>query len=205
MGKWLVSLFSGFSLSRWESGLFSCVLVFWCVVMGLLAYEDTGEGPGWGVLGSDVEEHEGLVSLRQEGFVSIVSCDEVLKNQMVFQRAADSSEHFNTIIRAIQAQRSECSEDIWNPVAVDAADQFAGDLDCFWHDVGMGGPLVGESEVPSGLRADGLPDGDLPLVSGRDLENNIIVFWSSTWAERPGDGAVCWMYVAVIRVWDASY
>ena len=48
-----------------------------------------------------------------------------------------------------------------------------------------------ESEMSAGLRADGLPDGDLPIVSGRDVENNVMVFWGSIWAERPGDGAVC--------------
>ena len=153
----------------------------------------------------EVEEHEGLVSLRQERSLGIESCEELLKNWMVFQLGAGTAAHFQTIIRNVQSRREECSEDIWNPVAVDAADHLSGDFQCFWHDVGMGGPLVGESEVPSGLRADGLADGDLPVVSGRDLENNIIVFWSSAWAERPGDGAVCWMYVAADRRWYSSY
>ena len=42
------------------------------------------------------------------------------------------------------------------------------------------------------------------LNSGRDGENNIIVYFSGHGEERPSDGAPCWMYVARLGNWVAG-
>ena len=44
-----------------------------------------------------------------------LSCDRVLKNQFVFQRAASNAERMNAVVKQIQAQRNECASDIWAP------------------------------------------------------------------------------------------
>ena len=40
--------------------------------------------------------------------------------------------------------------------------------------------------------------------SGRDADNNIIVYWGDG-SRKPADGAGCWLYVARLRTWDSNY
>ena len=42
-------------------------------------------------------------------------------------------------------------------------------------------------------------------TSGRDSENNIIVYWADDVAERPSDAASCWLYFSRLRSWDENF
>ena len=45
----------------------------------------------------------------------------------------------------------------------------------------------------------------LGTSSGRDSENNIIVYWADEVAERPSDAASCWLYFARLRSWHENF
>ena len=124
-----------------------------------------------------------------------LSCDRVLKNQFVFQRAASTHERMNAVIKQIQAQRSECAADIWDPEVLDAVGgSILGGCE--------GAVAVGDTDVPRGLHHNASVD-YIRESSGRDAENNIIVHWVA--ANRPTDSAVCWMYSSRLRTWDQEY
>ena len=38
--------------------------------------------------------------------------------------------------------------------------------------------------------------------SGRDSENNIIVYWKHS--NQPSDGANCWLYIERLSTWSAE-
>ena len=63
---------------------------------------------------------------------------------------------------------------------------------------------VGGYQVPGGLRK----KKDVKLAarsfSGRDAENNVIVYWGQG-DRRPSDGSACWMYVSRARRWFSGY
>ena len=40
-------------------------------------------------------------------------------------------------------------------------------------------------------------------TSGRDSDNNIIVYWVR--CQSPADASKCWMYVSRLNVWDENY
>ena len=140
-----------------------------------------------------------------------ISCDEVLKNQLVFQRAAGTKEHFQTIIRNLQSQRNECSSDLWDPQPVEAVDQSEDANRCFGAELTTSaGPTgdtakIADTVVPRSLRQKNAEDGRPRITSGRDSGNNILVYWSEDVANRPADGATCWLYVANQRIWSHSY
>ena len=120
-----------------------------------------------------------------------LSCDRVLKNQLVFQRAASNQQRMNAVIKQIQAQRSECAADIWSPEIIDAT------TDC-------GTATIGDTDVPRGLQQDrGDPASPARRVSGRDSENNVIVHFAT--GNLPTDSAECWLYSNRLRTWDQEY
>ena len=125
-----------------------------------------------------------------------LSCNRVLKNQLVFQRAASTYERMNSVIKQIQAQRDECASDIWAPIVAEFA---GGDNGC--PDV----TEVGDTDVPRGL---GPGTGEVRAFSSRDSDNNVIVHFalpSSGSDGRPTDSAKCWMYVERLKTWDQEY
>ena len=67
---------------------------------------------------------------------------------------------------------------------------------------------IGGLAVPPGLErfvsAGAANSKGASLNSGRDGENNIIVYFSGHGEERPSDGAPCWMYVARLGNWVAG-
>ena len=143
------------------------------------------------------------------------NCDELLQNQLVFQRGASTAGRMNEVIRQIQAQRDNCVSEVWNPQTVDATAGSPAVID----DNGTPddtnddtittpatnpshpscGPLTVDNQtVPRGLSV----DSGLRLTSGRDSDNNIIVYWYPTdTAQRPADSAMCWMYVSRLNNW----
>ena len=153
------------------------------------------------------------------------NCDQLLRNQLRFQRAASTAARMNEVVRQIQNQRDSCVVELWNPQAADAgatvlascdhdsdpmtADQ--PDISCpgssgATHPTCGAGGEVGNSQVPAGLRANNDITEPVRLTSGRDSSNNIIVYWDDSGAERrPADNAMCWLYVDRLNSWDESY
>ena len=48
-------------------------------------------------------------------------------------------------------------------------------------------------------------------ISGRDSDNNIIIYWTAPLTQYgeatslPTDGAICWLYVSDLSAWSESY
>ena len=124
------------------------------------------------------------------------NCDDVLRNQLVFQRNAHSAAALNAVIANIQKQRiDQCSLDVWNPTVIDTTTtpQYGG---C------PAQRVIGTQDVPSGLH-EGPSDLSVQPKSGRDRDNNIIVHWHHE--KRPADNSRCWLYVARVNIWSAEY
>ena len=132
-------------------------------------------------------------------------CDQLLRNQLVFQRGASTDGRMQEVIRQIQAQRDDCVSELWNP----AVDDDVAESNCF------GGTLptyenplstkIGDLTIPRTLYT-GLEDGDdLRDTSGRDSDNNIIVYWSEDAGSTPADNSACWLYVSRLNAWDENY
>ncbi len=174
------------------------------------------------VISQAVIEPVGGVSLQSDtGF----DCDQTLRQQLVFQRGASTSSNINEIIAQIQATRSECPTDVWNPQAADGAgDTVAGVTTQVWANdatatgisrcfgatqpadaAARAAMAVGSQKVPRGLRDQNADDQLVRSSSGRNSDNDIIVYWSNTDALRPSDGAKCWLYVSRLRTWSENY
>ena len=147
-------------------------------------------------------------------------CDQLLRNQLKFQRAASTQGRMNEVIRQIQNQRDSCVVELWNPQVDDATTHATAspaadgcfpdlgatpptgsDLVTWWNSNGK----VGNTVVPAGLRDDNDLTKPVRGSSGRDSSNNVIVYWSAASENRPQDNAVCWLYVARLNSWDESY
>ena len=132
-------------------------------------------------------------------------CDQLLKNQLVFQRGASTQGRMNEVIRQIRAQRDECVSELWNPQALDA--NSFGTTGCFAAAPTYANPLsakVGDLTVPRTLY-DGFTVGTdtMRSTSGRDSDNNIIVYWDA--GKAPADNSKCWLYVSRLNSWDENY
>ena len=144
-------------------------------------------------------------------------CDQVLRNQLVFQRGASTEDNMNVVIAQIQAQRDECTSETWDPEVSDedgTVTQPAGDPESCWAAVpavpsGGSSPdwsdaELGDTEIPRSLHNENDETMAVRSTSGRDSNNNIIVYWSKA-DKRPTDDAKCWIYVSRLRIWDESY
>ena len=154
-----------------------------------------------------------------------LNCDSVLRNQLIFQRGASTKDRMQVVISQIQAQQQECAKDVWQPVAVDMGDAAAatGTVDngpdgekgmCFRSGGGFSEGValeeikVGDQSFPRGLaRVTGNDDEEFypRSTSGRDSENNIIVYWADDVSKRPSDAASCWLYFSRLRTWDENF
>ena len=170
-------------------------------------------GVGGGASGSFVEL--GIVGLApipevpDYRAVHDKDCDLILKQQLVLRRNVSESYWLNLIIGAVQDQRADlCSLDLWNPIIVDPAD--GPDGSHCWPYSSSGGRWAGQPpaggvrsvggiDVPAGL-IDGRV-GDVRVNSGRDGENNIIVYFSDP-EGLPGNGASCWLFVFQLSRWS---
>ena len=145
-----------------------------------------------------------------------LNCDGILRNQLVFQRGASTEERMNVVVAQIQSQNEDCSSDVWNPTVIDLGaasgegdDAVAGKGNCYG---GSGAtaelsdsPKVGSQEIPSGLFIGGDDSAETRERSGRDSENNIIVYFNLEVSNRPSDGASCWLYYARLKAWHANF
>lgn len=145
-------------------------------------------------------------------------CDQLLRNQLVLTRGASTASRMNDVVRTIQNQRQACAPELWSPVVVDATAGTTGvdaDGDGDFDDPGDTAPAggshdsclgeVGGQTTPAGLRAGNEIGGDQRLTSGRDSDNNIIVYWSATVGQTPTDNALCWLFVRRLNSWGEAY
>ena len=136
------------------------------------------------------------------------NCDNILRNQLIFQRGASTADRMNVVIAQIQAQQQECAKNVWKPVAIDMSDT---EGLCYKTGGGFtaatdGKALkVGDQALPESLQTLVI-SGQIPrYTSGRDSGNNIIVYWSDDTKDRPSDGASCWLYYSRLRSWHENY
>ena len=142
-----------------------------------------------------------------------VSCDGILRSQLLVQRGASTATRMNQVVSQIQAQRDECPEDVWDPLVVDAFPVAADPTKCWGGTPAATGipdtegtdGKVGDTQVPRSLRVGNEDVGLIRPTSGRDSSNNILVFWSGDAANRPTDSSSCWLYSSRLRTWDENY
>ena len=125
------------------------------------------------------------------------ACDDVLKNQFIFQRNASTVASLNSVIANLQNQLvDQCSADVWDPSVTTEALVTAGTDGCKSSD-------IGGRDVPTGLHKGGTSDPThARYSSGRDRDNNIIIHWKHR--NRPFDNAKCWLYVEPLSTWSAE-
>ena len=146
-----------------------------------------------------------------------LNCDGILRNQLVFQRGASTEDRMNVVVAQIQSQNVDCSSDVWGPMVLDlnTTGTAANDADkgnCYGT-AGTAGavgetesPKVGTQEIPDGLIVGVVVKDALTRTkSGRDSENNIVVYFNLAAANRPSDGASCWMYYSRLKAWHANF
>ena len=141
-----------------------------------------------------------------------LNCDGIFRNQLVFQRGASTEARMNVVVAQIQSQNSDCSSDVWAPVVLDL-DTAATDADDKGNCYGTAGtvallstsPKVGPQDLPSGLVVGTGTTAKTRDKSGRDSENNVIVYFNLAAASRPSDGASCWLYYARLKSWHANF
>ena len=176
------------------------------------------------IISQAIIEPVGGVSLQSDtGF----DCDQNLRQQLVFQRGASTAVNINEVIAQIQATRTECPTDVWNPLSADGVGELVpapaqaaayavqttatadGIHRCFGLAAIAAGDLgdmaVGSQKVPRGLRNQNSDDGVVRFATGRNSDNDIVVYWAATADRRPSDGAACWLYVSRLRSWSENY
>ena len=147
--------------------------------------------------------------LTQPDRTTIYSCDEILRSQLLVQRGASTATRMNQVIDQIQTQRGECPKDVWDPLVIDLdtnADSPAGK--CFSVTAGTlpaaaaTMPMIGSQVIPTSLgKVASSTKYWVQKESGRDSDNNILVYFSDSLSNRPSDGASCWLYYARLRTW----
>ena len=118
----------------------------------------------------------------------------------------------DVLVSQIQSQHGECAADVWSPDAVDLGSGGTPVVtvgNCYGT-AGVGvarstNPLVGTQVVPDGLFAGPAATALTRVTSGRDSENNIIVYFADDLPQRPSDGASCWLYFARLKQWHANF
>ena len=151
-----------------------------------------------------------------------LKCDNILRNQLIFQRGASTADRMQVVIAQIQSQQQECASDVWRPEVVDMATPApatgiiavgAASGQCFTAAGGFAAsanavPKVGGQNLPDSLIRKFGAANDLVSprsTSGRDSENNIIVYWPSDVSNRPSDSASCWLYYARLGAWYENF
>ena len=156
------------------------------------------------------------------------NCDNILRNQLIFQRGASTKGRMQVVIAQIQSQQAECASDVWDPEVIDmgAVTASAGTIaigttatggkgQCYLSaggftttatDAQVGTIKIGDQSLPKSLLRSGAADKNFPRsTSGRDSENNIIVYWADDVENRPSDAASCWLYYARLRAWHENF
>ena len=145
-----------------------------------------------------------------------LDCDGILRNHLVFQRGASTKARMNLVIAQIQSQHSDCASDVWDPDVIDMVTTgatkegkcygaVAGTLIESKDLVDTSLIVVGDQVVPTRLLRKGASKYTPRASSGRDSDNNVLVYFSDTLSKRPSDGASCWLYLARLKTWDANF
>ena len=147
-----------------------------------------------------------------------LNCDGILRNQLVFQRGASTKDRMNVVIAQIQSQQEECAADVWGPVVLDLDTAATVDDDksnCYGGTKGAvpifttpaikSSTKVGTQELPAGLVVGSGITATPRAKSGRDSENNIVIYFNLAAASRPSDGASCWLYYHRLKAWHANF
>ena len=136
-------------------------------------------------------------------------CDQLLRNQFVLTRGASTLGRMNDVIRTIQNQRAACSPELWSPLVEETAANIIGAGKCFAANAtgtaaAPNTNAVGNVLVPAGLRDKNQIYEKVRQTSGRDSNNNILVYWGTV-ASRPTDNALCWLFVRRLNTWSENY
>lgn len=170
------------------------------------------------IISQAIIEPAGGVAIVTEGQIS---CDELLREQLVAQRGANNGSRMNEVIQLIQT-RQECSPEVWdvrshtvNPhngwAASSSNDERS---DCFADMTTATGvsATIGGVVVPIGLRKNNDQAAEVRRASYRDANNNILLLFlqdgpdgTGHITKYPADGAVCWLYVSRLRQWYTAF
>ena len=144
-----------------------------------------------------------------------LDCDGILRNQLIFQRGASTAGRMDVVVAQIQSQHSECAGDVWAPkvIDLDSAASVENDKGNCFGTAGTAGaraddknPLIGDRELPGSLMVGTVAAGQKTrTASGRDSDNNVLVFFHLSAGSRPSDGASCWLYYARLKQWQANF
>ena len=141
-----------------------------------------------------------------------LNCDGVFQSQLVFQRSASNADRMNQLVQVIQAQRDECSSEVWDPFVNDGITGGApGTNKCFAAapTSSKPGATIGTTAVPRSLHLKDDYEQPVRKASGRDAANNMIVYFGegtlTTLSRVPSNGAKCWLYVSRTSSWDEGY
>ena len=149
------------------------------------------------IISQAIIEPSGGVAVASQGQVS---CDELLKEQLVSQRGANNAARMQEVVGLIQ-DRAECSPEIW-ALKIDPTAAFS-------HGVSNGGrgiqAAVGRVRVPSGLRLANIANAQVRGGSYRDTRGNILVRFGTDPGEAPADGAAAWLYVVRLGNWYSGF
>ena len=189
-------------------------------------------GMAWvlpGIISRAIVEPSGGQSLTTSG--SVQGCDQIFKSQLVAQQQINTAARMNELISTIQNTRDECRPDTWNPEVHDlkatlfdkieangvdkqeciskGATAFVA-KDATTASAKLKDAAIGGIGVPIGLRQAGGQDNVPISTSGRDRDNNILVYFfnekskDSREGSAPGDGSVCWLYLARASAWASG-
>ena len=171
------------------------------IIMAGLAYVIPG------IISDVIVTPAGGESLRVES--TATDCDNLLKTQLVQQVNVNTAARMNTLISSIQSQRENCRTDNWRPRIHDlgsavpntiaaGATKTTRKTDCFDLPAAntSDGFTVNRGIVPIGLRVGDSQSAAPQQNSGRDRNNNIIVYFQTAAGagDTPGDGTTCWLY-----------
>lgn len=109
-------------------------------------------------------------------------CDDILRNLLRYhKRHTTTTAAVNAVISELQTSRGDrYYAKVWTPTAVHA------------------------NQNPGCLANETIGNQYVQPQSGRDDDNNIIVYWSKEPARKPAEHANCWLYIATLQTWFAE-
>ena len=161
-----------------------------------------------GIISDFVIEPSGGVAIEGEAGVD---CDAVLRKQLVINRSVSTPTRMNTLIRVVQGRFDSCGGGFWTPRVVTPSSDRYPDLThhyCFdrsgFSDTRK---TIGGVVLPKDLwrPEDRVGATGGTARSGRDSQNNIVVYFSSGYVGYPSNGAICWLYLSAYDTWANGY
>ena len=163
------------------------------------------------IMSQFVLEPAGLEGVADAGNTG---CDRTLRSALITQRGVGNAQLVNSIVRAIQAQRStDCNQEIWNPYAhiigvPPGATATSGNVDSNGYSAACVASAtatavrIGQTDAPSTLVTVAVSRFGNATYGGfsRDSNGNILVEFDTEY--RPTDGSDCWLYIAQSNYWD---